>query len=212
MKLIKTILLSGAALMALAPQAMADDGVAGKDIFAKERFMVRARAIGVVPQENSTVNVGGDVAVSNSITPEIDLTYFFTDHVAAELIAATAHHVLDYNGNVPLGETWILPPTLTVQYHFTPDQQFSPYVGAGLNYSLFYNTKSRAPFTDVKIDNGVGYALQAGTDYWLDDHWGLNFDVKKLFLNVDAKANGGAVRADVDLDPWIVGAGVSYKF
>ena len=156
--------------------------------------------------------MGGDVAVSNSITPEIDLTYFFTDHVAAELIAATAHHVLDYNGNVPLGETWILPPTLTVQYHFTPDQQFSPYVGAGLNYSLFYNTKSRAPFTDVKIDNGVGYALQAGTDYWLDDHWGLNFDVKKLFLNVDAKANGGAVRADVDLDPWIVGAGVSYKF
>lgn len=159
MKLIKTLLLSGVAIMAFAPQAFADDGVNGKDIFAKERFLVRARAIGVLPQENSTVNVGGDIAVSNSITPEVDVSYFFTDHIAAELIAATARHSLDYNGSTPLAETWILPPTVTVQYHFSPDQQISPYVGAGLNYSFFYATKDRAPFSDVEIDNGVGYAL-----------------------------------------------------
>ena len=105
-----------------------------------------------------------------------------------------------------------MPPTVTVQYHFTPHGKFSPYVGAGLNYSLFYDEKPAAGFTDLDIDNGIGYAAQAGFDYWLNENWGLNLDVKKLFLNVDASLNQGTVKADVDLDPWIVGVGVSYRF
>lgn len=99
-----------------------------------------------------------------------------------------------------------------MQYHFTPKQAFSPYVGAGLNYSLFYGEKAGTGFSDLNIDPSVGVAAQAGFDYWMNDHWGLNMDVKKLWLNVDASLNNGAVKADVDLDPWIVGAGVSYRF
>ena len=92
------------------------------------------------------------------------------------------------------------------------DQKFSPYVGAGVNYSMFYGEDAKAPFTDLEIEGGFGAAAQAGVDYWVSNNWGLNLDVKKIWLNVDAKLNNGAIRADIDLDPWVVGAGVSYRF
>lgn len=175
-------------------------------------WIVRARAIGVLPDDSSSVNIGGNTDVGDAVTPELDFTYFFTQNIAAELILATSQHEIDYTGDINLGNAWILPPTLAVQYHFTPDNAFSPYVGAGINYSMFYGEETGTGFTDLEVDGGVGYALQVGTDYWLNDHWGLNLDVKKIWLNIDGKLNNGAIRADIDLDPWIVGAGVSYRF
>lgn len=179
---------------------------------AKERWQVRVRAIAIIPDDDSHVNIGGDTNVENAYVPEVDFTYFFNKHVAAELILATAKHEVNYTGNTHLGDTWILPPTLTLQYHFTPDQKFSPYIGAGLNYSLFYGEDAATGFTDLEIDGGVGYAFQAGFDYWLNDNWGVNLDVKKLYLNIDATLNNNAIKADIDLDPWIIGTGVSYRF
>jgi len=102
-----------------------------------------------------------------------------------------------------------------LQYHFTPDEKFSPYVGAGLNYSMFYGEDEAAGFNSLDVDGGVGYALQAGFDYWINDHWGVNFDAKYVDLEVDVDVNLGATPLsanDVDLDPWIVGAGISYRF
>lgn len=196
-------------LVMMAQPASAQDQ---NNIWAKENWQIRMRAIDVIPDVDSSVNIGGEVDADNAVVPELDISYFFTDHIAAELILATSKHDMDYTGNVDLGDAMILPPTLTLQYHFTPDQAFSPYVGAGVNYSMFYNEDAAAGFTDLNVDNGFGLALQAGFDYWLDEHWGLNADVKKIFLNVDATLNNGAIRADVDLDPWVVGAGVSYRF
>lgn len=196
-------------LMTTAPVSAAN---AEGSMWDAENWQLRVRAIGVLPDTDSTVNIGGDADVSNSFVPELDISYFFTDNVSAELILATAPHSLEYNGSTDLGDTMILPPTLTLQYHFAPDQSFSPYVGAGINYSMFYASDAATGFTDLNVDGGFGYAAQAGFDYWLNDNWGLNFDVKKIWLNVDATLNNGAIRADVDLDPWIVGAGVSYRF
>lgn len=164
-------------------------------------------------KNDSSVNIGGEVKVGNAFVPEVDLTYFITPNIALEAIAATSKHSLNYSVNgASLGKTWVLPPTVTLQYHFMPEETFSPYIGAGVNYSYFYGEDTGAGFTDLQVDGGFGYALQAGTDIWINENWGLNLDVKKIFLNVDAKLNGGAVRADVDLDPWVVGAGVSYRF
>lgn len=61
----------------------------------------------------------------------------------------------------------------------------------------------------MKLKTGL---FLAGFDYWLNDRWGVNFDVKKIFLNIDAESNNGAITADIDLDPWIVGADVAYRF
>lgn len=184
----------------------------GDSPWAKERFQVRVRVIDVVPDESSTVNIGGKISADNAFTPEIDLTYFFTQNIAMELIAATSKHDLGYTGNVSLGSAWLLPPTITLQYHFAPDSAFSPYIGAGLNYSIFYAEDTATGFTDLDVDNGLGYALQVGADYWLNEHWGINFDVKKLWLNIDASLNNGAIKADIDMDPWIIGAGAAYRF
>lgn len=182
------------------------------DYLSKERFQLRARVLGVLPDDDSTVNIGGNADVGDAVTPEVDVTYFFTPNIAAELIAATAQHSITYTGDAHLGNTWILPPTLTLQYHFTPDSNFSPYIGAGVNYSMFYGEETGKGFTDLEVDGGFGFAAQAGFDYWLNDHWGLNLDVKKIWLDVDASLNNNTIRADVDLDPWVVGAGVSYRF
>lgn len=110
---------------------------------------------------------------------------------------------------------WILPPTLTLQYHFAPDNKFSPYVGAGINYSMFYGEDDDSGFQGLDVHGGFGYALQAGADYWINDRWGINLDIKyiNLEVDVDSSLNGTALRADnVDLDPVIIGAGVSYRF
>lgn len=185
---------------------------------AQETFsnwQVRGRIIGVIPQETSSVNIGGKANASNAATPELDITYFLTPKLGLELIAATSKHKLTYNKTTDVGTAWILPPTLTLTYHpLRGDGNFSPYVGAGLNYSFFYNDKEATGFNGQSMSGGVGYALQAGTDYWLNKNWGLNMDVKKIFLNVDAKTNLGAtpVRVDMDLNPWVVGVGVSYRF
>lgn len=192
--------------------ALAQDGKAAGT------FLLRGRAIAVVPDESSTVTViGGAVDATNTPAPELDLSYFFTDNIAVELIAATTRHSLKDKGSalgtVDLGDVSVLPPTLTLQYHFLPKSQFSPYLGAGVNYTVFYNAKAPgAPVSSISYENNFGWALQAGVDYNVAGRWFLNADVKKIFLNTTAKINGGAIVGDVDLDPWVFGLGLGYRF
>ena len=98
------------------------------------------------------------------------------------------------------------------QYHFPIGEKFKPYVGAGVNYTVVYGEDAAAGFSSLEIDNGFGWGLQVGVDYMLDEHWAINADVKKLWLNVDASVNNGMVRADIDVDPWIFGVGIGYRF
>jgi outer membrane protein len=203
-------LLSTVALSTISAPVHAQDG---SDWLSKERFQIRGRMIAILADGDGIVNTTTlETDVDNAYVPEVDLTYFFTKNIAAELIAATAKHSVSA-GTSKVGDTWILPPTLTVQYHFTPDSDFSPYIGAGLNYSWFYGEDTTASYTKMGVDGGVGYAVQAGFDYWLGDNWGVNLDVKYIDLNVDVSVNNGALHAyDVDLNPVVVGAGVSYRF
>ena len=189
-----------------------------------KRWQVRLRAVGVAPDESAKIGIiGGDVAISNALIPELDFTYFFTEHFAAELILGTAKHdvkaINTLAGDVDLGSVWLLPPTLTAQYHFyTSDQKvFKPYIGAGINYTLFYNVKS-GDVAGVEYDNAIGYAAQLGFDLMLDDKFFINFDAKRLFLSTDVTvdasnlAPGLSIPAEVDINPWLVGVGVGMKF
>ena len=189
-----------------------------------KRWQVRLRAVGVAPDESAKIGIiGGDVAISNALIPELDFTYFFTEHFAAELILGTAKHdvkaINTLAGDVDLGSVWLLPPTLTAQYHFyTSDQKvFKPYIGAGINYTLFYNVKS-GDVAGVEYDNALGYAAQVGFDLMLDDTFFINFDAKRLFLSTDVTvdasnlAPGLSIPAEVDINPWLIGVGVGMKF
>jgi len=210
---LKLVLISAIAALSGPVVAQAQESMLTSDWLSKDRFQVRLRTIGILADGDGTVREANlKTDVGDAVTPEFDISYFFTDHIAAELIAATAQHEITA-GASDIGETWILPPTLTLQYHFTPDQSFSPYVGVGLNYSIFYGEDSGTGFSNLKVDNGIGYAAQVGFDYWLSENWGLNLDVKYIDLNVDVSVNNGALNAkDVDINPWIVGGGVSYRF
>ena len=204
--------IAAAAGFAATPEAQAQQGFSGK---SAGDIMVRARLIGVIPDESASVTVlGGDVNVSNEWVPEIDFSWFVTDNIALALIAATTRHDVSHSPTgIDLGKVSLLPPTLTLQYHFMPKERFSPYVGAGVNYTIFYNEDAPGgAVTSIDYDNSFGWALQAGLDYALNDNWYANLDVKKIFLSTDVSINGGAINADVDLDPWIVGFGVGYKF
>lgn len=189
-----------------------------------KRWQVRLRAVGVAPDESASIGIiGGDVAISNALIPELDFTYFFTENFAAELILGTAKHdvqaINTAAGDVNLGSVWLLPPTLTAQYHFyTSDKKvFKPYIGAGVNYTLFYNVKS-GDVADVSYDNALGYAAQLGFDLMLDETFFINVDVKRLFLSTDVSvdasnlAPGLIIPAEVDINPWLVGVGVGIKF
>ncbi len=182
-------------------------------------LMVRLRAIGVIPLDtSSSISViGGQVNASAQVAPEVDFSYFLTDNVAFELIAATTRHDVSASdtvlGHVDVGSVWVLPPTLTVQYHFLPHERLSPYIGAGINASFFYGSHAAgAPVTQVAFSNNVGAAVQAGVDYNFAGHWFANFDVKQIFVNTTASINGGAIKAHTALNPLVIGAGIGYRF
>jgi outer membrane protein len=186
---------------------------------AASPWQVRVRALGVVTHDSGSVDgvAGSDLSYSDTVVPEVDISYFFTDNIAAELILGTTYAKIDEDGavGVPVGKSWLLPPTLTLQYHFTDFGAFKPYVGAGVNYSLFYNQSEKDGFSNLDVKNHFGWALQAGFDYMLDQHWGVNFDVKKIFLKTEWSADHdvlGPLSGKAKIDPWLVGAGVTYRF
>jgi len=190
------------------------------DAWAKDEgdLLVRLRGVGFFTDTDGTTNtLGGDAETSDATMPELDFTYFFTENIAAELILATFSHNVSVknstSGDLDLGDVWTLPPVLTLQYHFMPKEQISPYVGAGINYTILYNAEAGHSVNSVNYSNEFGWALQAGVDYQLDDRWSLNFDVKKVFVETDISVNGGAITAnDTNLDPLAVSVGLGYRF
>lgn len=209
-------LMVAAVIVASAASAHAEDAVRGK---RAGDFLIGASVIGVLPHSGGHVEaIGGKPDASDSWTGQLDFTYFLMDSLSLNLIAATTRHELEVRGSalgdVDLGRVWALPPTLTLQYHPLPHERFSPYFGVGVNYTVFYAEGGRktAPVNDVDVKNAFGVALNAGIDIELAPNWVANFDVKHLWLRPDVRVNDGAINATTRLDPWIVGAGVRYRF
>jgi outer membrane protein len=204
-----TLLTLIVSLFSLTLFAQEPDETDTKDDF--KRWQVRFRGLFVSPFESDNLP-GAEVDVSATATPEVDFTYFFTKNIAAELILATTYHEVDL-GSTSLGGVWLLPPTLTLQYHF-PMEQWKPYVGAGVNYTIFYE-ESNGDIADMDYDDSFGFAFQLGVDYFLNDKWFLNLDVKQLILSTDVDAQVNlttSVPVEVDLNPIIIGFGVGFRF
>jgi outer membrane protein len=223
----KKVLLAAMAL-ALTSVTLAQETTTTPDF---KKWQVRLRGVAVLPDESANIGIiGGDVEISNTVIPELDFTYFFTKHIAAELILGTSKHDVNTKGSdisavggstnakVDLGSVWLLPPTLTLQYHFFPEKCFKPYVGAGVNYTIFYSVDEGNTVKDVKYDNAFGYAFQLGFDYMITDKFFINADIKKIFLSTDVTvdasnlAAGLSIPASVDINPLLVGVGVGMKF
>lgn len=204
MKKITTVLLivTGFALMA---GLLAGTAAAGE----YKKYGVRVRGLGIFPDAGADSALSSlKLDVSEDLTPELDLEYFFTPYLSGELILGVSRHDITANGD-SFGTTWLLPPTLTLKYHFFPEGKLSPYLGAGINYVVPFKEEANG-VDDFSIDNSFGWAAQVGVDLALGGDWYANLDVKYLDLETEMKIAGE--KYDLDLNPVIVGFGVGYRF
>lgn len=177
-------------------------------------WMVRLRGTYLdFAQKSDPVGGVGDadrIGVNNKWIPELDVTYFFTPHIAAELVLTIPQkHDVYLDGN-RIGSFKHLPPTLLVQYHLLPHATFRPYIGAGLNFTRIWGADIAG--NTLSLDRwSIAPALQIGMDYRLTRSWYLNADIKKVWLSSDVKAAGAKV-SEVKLDPWLFSVGVGYRF
>lgn len=196
------------ALAALASTCLLASGAAlAQNDFQAGSVLVRARAVHLDSANKDGTGLG--LAMNNKGLPEVDVSYFFSKHLAAELILTVPQkHTITSNG-AAIGTLRHLPPTLTVQYHFDAPG-FKPYVGAGLNYTRFSSVHLLGGAADVKR-HSFGPALQVGVDIPLSKQLYLNVDVKKVFIKTDVSA-GGAKIGQFKADPVLVGVGLGWRF
>lgn len=194
-------------------------------------WLVRGRIINVNPNDNSgNLYIGGastgseGVEVDSDTVPELDITYMLTRNWGLELILGYSEHTVEAHKTwSALGDvidTKVLPPTLTLQYHFLPDSNIRPYVGVGVNYTYFFDEEVSGdvldiPGADVKLDSSWGLAAQAGVDVALNQDWFVNFDVKYIDIDTEAHFSGtpvGRAKISADIDPFVWGIGIGRRF
>lgn len=200
-------------------------------------IIVRAGAITVQTHESTSsvkgdrgtiagANLGGRVSLDNDTQLGLNLAYMITDHWGVELLAATPFtHTVHIKGtgavDGKLGSRKVLPPTLSaVYYPLDSKSAFQPYVGAGINYTLFYDEKLSSSAKQKGLDsfnvkNTWGWAAQIGADYMLTDKLMLNGQVRYIDMDTTAYVGvAGVARAkvDVDIKPWVYMVGLGYKF
>ncbi|MAS11034.1 MAG: OmpW family protein [Salinisphaera sp.] len=195
-------------------------------------WIVRAGVTYVAPDDHTSSRngqlgaalAGTDVAASSEAQLGLTVAYLFTDRLALELLAASPfEHDLSLAGGAldgtPLGDIKHLPPTLSLQYRFATDSAFTPYVGLGLNYTVFFSedvsSQARAlGVTDLELDDSFGPAAQLGFDYAFGEHWLINADVRYLQIETTAELRTatGSTHLDVDIDPWVYTLAAGYRF
>lgn len=192
-----------AAIATLALSAPADASVL-------DNVQIKFGISGILPDEEGSPI---PAEISDEYVPTVQVEYFFNDNISAELLCCAAtHDVTAASGSIDLGQVTHFPPTVTLKYHWTDLGAFQPYVGAGVNYTAFIDSEPPAGLS-VDYDSSFGGALQAGFDYRLDDHWALNFDVRRIWINTDVTISGAINATDsVDINPWVVTTAVAYRF
>jgi outer membrane protein len=188
-------------------------------VFAQQasegNWMVRARAVNLDFDngQRSGLPLGGTTKVEadSRWIPEVDISYFFTPNIAAELVLTYPQKIDIEVGGSKKGTIKALPPSLLLQYHFTNLGAFKPYVGAGVNYTRFSRRDNILGGAASVQKDSFGWTAQAGFDYALSKNWSINFDVKHIRMDTDVKV-GGAKVGKVDLDPMLYGVGFGYRF
>ncbi|MCF6287916.1 MAG: outer membrane beta-barrel protein [Proteobacteria bacterium] len=200
-------------------------------------WLLHVRAININPNDSSSVlNVDGinlastGVTVDSANSLDISLGYMLTDNVAIEVLAdlSSKHNVnvfgLPAELNVPDGtrvvDTNVLPPTVFIQYHFSPKAKIRPYAGIGLNYTLFFNddltpaAQSALGASNLDIDSSFGLAGQFGIDFAMQNDWSFNIDAKYIQIDTTASFDSalGPINVDIDIDPWVLGIGFGKTF
>lgn len=219
--------------------------VAAPSVMAYEKgdILVRAGFTTVAPDESSSNilvggadfalggNVVGGVNVDNNTQLGLNLGYFVTDNWAIEVLAATPFkHDINLADGTNLASTKHLPPTVTANYFFADNNaKFQPYLGFGLNYTIFFDEEFNgatagvietatggAVISDLELDGSFGFSAQVGADFMLTDTMFINASVRYIDIETEAdfKVNGadlGKIET-VTIDPWVYTVSIGYKF
>lgn len=190
--------------------ALAASALLSVSAFAQQAegpWQVRVRAVHLDSRNGDST--GLNLSVNDKWIPEVDVSYFFTPNIAAELVLTVPQKHDVRSGANTIGSLKHLPPTLTVQYHFAPGAGVRPYVGAGLNYTRFSSVNLPA---GVDVDrSSVGAALQVGVDIPVARNLVLNVDVKKVRIKTDVTAAGATI-GTFKVDPVLLGIGLGWRF
>jgi outer membrane protein len=173
-------------------------------------WLVRLRAVHLDSANGGSTTANLGLSMNNKTIPEVDITYFFSPNLAAELVLTVPQKQTVYSNGTDIGTFKHLPPSLLMQYHFTNVQGFKPYVGAGMNYTRITNVNLASGTAGLE-KSSVGGVLQAGLDIPIDKKLSFNIDVKKVYLRSDVFLAGANV-GDFKIDPVLFGVGVGYRF
>lgn len=188
-------------------------GLASQPAAAIEKgdLLLRFGLAHVSPNDGSTGVVANDaVGVEDDTQPFINLTWMLTDNLGLDILGATPFtHDITLNDS-KIAETKHLPPTVGVQYHFTPKSNVRPYVGAGINYTTFFSEKVTSTITSISLDDSWGLAAQAGMDVDINQDWFFNADLRYMQIDTTATTNLGNI--EVDINPWVISLGVGTRF
>ena len=182
---------------------------------------------------------GSTIQVDDGSSLVLSATYMLKDHWGIEILAALPfEHDFEITGTlngspvvVPVGKTKHLPPTVSFQYHFAPDATFQPYVGLGVNYTLFFSEslESGIPgstgILDLDIKNSAGVAVQFGADWAFGENWLASIEGRwiqiesDIAFDIDLEPFGGPgiVRGVelpplLEINPWVFNLNVGYQF
>lgn len=170
----------------------------------------------VAPKSDNGTLAGGTlpIEVGDNVQPTVTFEYFLMDNVGLEVLAATPFkHDINVKGVGKIGTTKHLPPTISLNYHFASMGKFSPFLGAGLNYTVFFSEKTTGPIAGsrLQLEDSVGVALHAGFDYWISDKAALRADLRWADIDTDVKLNGAKI-GTVEIDPMVIGVSYVMKF
>ncbi len=168
----------------------------------------------VTPDSGNSTTTAGLLNVDQNVRPTLTFEYFVADNIGIEVLAAWPfEHDINLVGTGKVAKTKHLPPTISIQYHFTNQSKVTPFVGAGLNYTFFFDDKGVGALagTAVDLDDSWGLALHAGLDYQIGANASLRADVRYIDIETDVSI-GGAPVGKVKIDPWVFGLAYVHKF
>lgn len=202
--------------------------------YEKGDWIVRAGLTNVSPNDDSSniitggTDLGVDLSVGGNTQLGLNLAYFLSENINIEVLAATPFtHDVDFGVSDPLGtgdklgEVTHLPPTISVNYYFFgTDSKFQAYVGAGVNYTLFFDEEftsnnTNAGLGDLDLDSSFGLSFQLGADIPVDDKWHINTSLRWIDIDTEATFSVGAGSGqvnDIEIDPWVFSITAGYSF
>lgn len=150
------------------------------------------------------------ISIEKKESFDLGLSYFFSPNIATQLdLPYPRRHDVRMDGS-NVGSLRYSPSSLHVQYYFSPETNIVPYLGLGVNYADFSSVRLQMPTATLE-SSSTGWSLQAGVDFKIDKNWMVNVDFKKMRIRNDLAINGAKASA-LQIDPWLFGVGVGYRF